>query len=199
MQVDGVAVIAREPATADEASNDAVLANAKNAFRTVERILLEDERTLYQCMHPNDLNCVYTKDNIKSVIAHQKMHSSATEARRLAAQLAEIEEKQAQTRRNRSDGSRKGHEARRQRVHTGDTGAPVALITSGVAPLPAQFNKAIKSVQLTANALDDAIDAHRKATLNLIKLVNENPGCDPQVIAKAQQYDALKAAFGQMK
>jgi hypothetical protein len=186
-KVNGIEVVVRE---------NAHITSPNDITRTTEtpsihRLLLVNDTEIFQCMHKNGVDCTYTAQTAKSVASHQRTHSDALLARRAVERANAAEKELAERKQRRADGSRKGAQTRRQRndeVNAMD----VIVAPPGQSKTLAQ---AINRVTITANAVDDALEAHRGAVLNLIKITNEIPAVDPQIIAKAKQYDILKSAL----
>jgi hypothetical protein len=206
--IDGVEipVIAREKAIADE--NMTVLASMHGKeVRSVDKLLLGDDREIFQCVHPAKPDCGYTALSIRSVTAHQRMHSGRSVARQAAAEIeaanaraAELEEELNARKQAASDRAKKAAATRESRKYDkqNDDEAVVVNKSDNVNASSKELTLLIQRVQITANAADDATDAHRVAVLNLIQFVADHPVVDPQIIAKAKQYDVLKAALNGM-
>lgn len=117
LEVNGVAVIEQQIATANLGNMNG--SEGDRPIKTVLELLLEDGTTVYGCNYdlPNARNCEYTKDNVHSVIAHQKIHSAKTKAR--------------QNYRNRSAGAVKAAQTRKaNRVKTTTTQVPIEDVKS---------------------------------------------------------------------
>lgn len=207
--IDGVEfeIVAREKAVVDESVSH--LTRAQGAvMSSVDRILLSDERVLFQCVHRVDPNCGYTSDNVRSVTAHQRVHGGKAVQAKADAAIAEanaraaaLEEELKERKRRQSEGGKRAAETRiaRQQAEangTATTPTPKAKPNADeVAAANKELELAVTRVILTANAVDDAVEAHREAVLHLVKVVKNTPVIDPQILAKAQQYDVLKAAL----
>lgn len=103
----GVAILVRQKATGPAPNGNGTTVE----LTTVDEVLLENGRTLYQCAFPGQA-CWVTYDRPQSVISHQSTHSPVRVAERLLAEKAAQHE-------NRSRGAtaaRAGIRERRQRV-----------------------------------------------------------------------------------
>jgi hypothetical protein len=114
-QVDGVPVIAREPALTVPVGGGAPV-----TVKTVDRVILENEAEVFQCVWP-DADCYLAFATVKSATAHQRTHSPKKVARQALA-------KQRTQRVNRSAGSTRGSENRvARRTEVEQLGLPDAL------------------------------------------------------------------------
>lgn len=75
-------VITREPAQGPDPHDTSKLIE----YKTVNRVLLEDETELFQCVYPGT-DCFIAFSTVRSVTAHQRVHSPRKEAERLREQL----------------------------------------------------------------------------------------------------------------
>jgi len=195
-------IVGREKAVTDETMTPIASMQGKE-LRSVDRILLADERELFQCVHAANPNCGYTANTIRSVTAHQRTHSGAAVAKQKQAEVDAANERAAaaeqalnERKQAASDRAKKAAATRESRKYDkNDEVAAPTTTTTNVNAASKEVTLLIQRVQLTANAVDDATEAHRKAVLNLVKFINDHPAVDPQIIAKAKQYDVLKAAL----
>jgi hypothetical protein len=174
-------VVAREDANIPSPNDPAKSVTTQ----AIHQLLLSDGSIVFQCMHRNDGDCMYTAPAAKSVASHQRTHSDRLLAKRAIAEAEAVKNELAERIKRRSEGSKKGMQTRKlQTASTSPTGTPP--------PTSSDLTKAVKRVQITANALDDAIEEHRVATLHLITIAGNMPELDPQIIAKATAYDEFK-------
>lgn len=163
---------------------------------TVDAVLLENGTVVFQCVHPNAPDCEYTADNVTSVTAHQRSHGDKVTAHQLRKELATANAELEARKERRSVGSRNAAVTRKRNREL-QTTAP-AVSGTPVANTSTELTKAIARVQITSDAVNDALEQHATAIVNLVRVANSIPAADPQIIVKAQQYDAMKAALSAM-
>ena len=205
--IGGVEIIERQPAVAAEGS----VANGAT-INAVEQLLLADGTTTFHCVHKNAKDCEYVNPVLGGVTSHQRTHSDRMMAKRAAeetaalqAQLAEIEAQKAKTFANRSAGAKQAHETRKQRRLTGPSeiggmGSAQAKTNAGSKSVigDAELAKLARGVVSAWNALQDAHDQFQNVFIGYMRaaqVATEAPAIDPQIIAKAAQYDAIQAAL----
>jgi len=190
-QVNGIKVIMREEAQMPIPGQDRMVSTP-----SVHRLLLADETVLFQCMHKNGEDCIYTAITPKSVTSHQRTHSDAKIARDAIARAKAAENELAARIQRRSDGSRKAavtrkssraiapveigndkqHQGRRKPIGNEDTA------------------KAAQAVITSFNAMQQCADEFQKVLIGYmrtVQTVSDTP-VDPQILAKARAYDELK-------
>ena len=185
-QVDGVKVIEREQARMDEhsAPNPSTVGNT---VRTVDVIMLADSRVLFQCMHPDDEDCVYTAVKLKSVTAHQVKHGPGNRLRAAERELEQRRLKEQAEFHRRSEGVKRGKaRAREQRMHQ-----PIE-VTRGTTDV----DTAAKRVIIAFDALNDAAAELQKVLTGFMRLASttaaenaENGKVPTEVAAKAEKWD----------
>ena len=189
-QVNGVAVITRQPATRE---GTGLTEGQTITLSTVDEVLLADDTTVFQCVYPGN-GCGMVSDNHRSIVSHQRTHAPRMEAKRLAAQneklaaeLREVEAKKAQTFANRSAGAKKAYEARRLAAENPTPGAPeVEVLTSSpVLPTQRQMLMAhLMDMHGTAQTLSHQLE-------QMIDLVTSLPDVERDLITKADGYDRM--------
>lgn len=185
-----IKIIARETALME--GNPIAAVNGRK-IPSVDRILLADERVMFLCVHPADRSCGFTSFTIPGVTSHQRTHSGKMVARRAAAEIEAANERAAAAEQELTQ--RKTRASERAKTAAATRNANRAKPASEPQEQSKALTQAINRVTITANAVDDALEAHRGAVLNLIKITNDIPACDPQIAAKAKQYDILKSAL----
>lgn len=210
--VDGVEVIERQKATGVAGSvSEGVVISA------VDMLLLADGRTVFHCVHKNAADCVYTNTSVGSVTSHQRTHSDRMEAKRAKAdaeakqvELDAIHAREAQKKANYSAGAAKGAATRKARkVHTpteiggmgnGNNTNPGAPSKSVVGDT--DLARKAQQVVIAYNALQDAHDQFQNVFLGYMRaaqVASEKPAIDPQIVAKAAQYDIIQSALKGIK
>lgn len=175
-----------------------------SVIRTVDIVLLADETTVFQCVHPDGGDCVYTADNVNSITAHQRAHgpkaiakAAQARAKEATAELETVREKQAKTFQNRSAGAKKAHVTRQARRaaaprpteiggRSGKTDAAVG---------DEDLAKAAQRVITAWNALQECTNEFQNVFIGYMRMAQTAsvpPAIDPQILAKARQYDELK-------
>lgn len=209
--VNGVEIIERQMAT-----GMAGTAIAGKSVESVEELLLADGRTVYHCVHKNAPDCEYTADQVGSITSHQRTHSDRMMAKRAleAAEAAKADAARVQAEldarvQRRSEGSRQGHQTKlarkaqvpsvvggQGRAHS-KPGTPTVSVI-GDTELAAKAQKVI----IAYNALQDAHDQFQNVFLGYMRAVqvaSQKPAIDPQILAKAQQYDIIQSALKGIK
>lgn len=212
--IGGVEIIERQPAVAAEGS----VANGAT-INAVEQLLLADGTTTFHCVHKNAKDCEYVNPVLGGVTSHQRTHSDRMMAKRaqekadeLAAQLAEIEAAKAQKKANYSAGARKGAEtkaAKKAQMPSEIGGQGNATCTEDKKSEPSKsvvgdtdLAKQARGVIKAWNALQDASDQFQNVFIGYMRaaqVASEAPAIDPQIVAKAAQYDAIQAALKGIK
>jgi len=186
-QVNGLKVESRESATMDAPGGD----GSKLVVKSVDVLLLEDGRIIYQCVHKNDANCEYTAENVKSVTAHQRKHGDAKIAREALATAAALERELAERVARRSEGSKRGALTRRK-AGTVATPAEVSQ-TRGLHIGDEELAKMGQKVITAYNALRTAEDEFQNVLIGYMRaaqVATERPAFDPVIAAKAKKWDA---------
>jgi len=186
--IDGVKVIERSQATMDETNAPNPMAVGK-PVKTVDEVLLEDGRVVFQCRHPRDEDCAYWRDRLKSVTAHQVVHGPKNRAIRAERELAESRTRAEQERRNRSNGQRRrldrGEDRVRRRI---STPLPVPTeITQAAANGNTDLERAAKAVIIAYNAMTEAQRELERVFIGYMRL--SATGVDSEVAAKAEKWD----------
>lgn len=209
--VNGFKVVERQPARVavdDPAVGHLQGAVAGAAIRTVDEVLLENEQVIFQCVHPAAPDCDYTGASPRSVTAHQRSHGgkavASKAAREVAAAQAEAEAAKAELAariQRRSDGSKKGAQTRMAtKAHapqeiggrSGEHGPGRTIVGD------TDLARAAQRVITAFNAMQTCADEFQKVLIGYMRMAqtaSEAPAIDPQILAKAQQYDVLKAAM----
>jgi hypothetical protein len=209
--IEGVEIIERQPATAMAGS----IAEGAT-ISAVEQLLLADGRTVFHCIHKNAVDCEYINTVLGGVTSHQRTHSDRMEAKRatakaeeLAAQLAEIEAEKRRKRENYRQGAIKGQETRRAKQAqapsevggVGNGTAKPGTVSKSVIG-DADLAKKAQQVIIAYNALQDAHDQFQNTFLGYMRaaqVVTDKPAIDPQIVAKAAQYDIIQSALKGIK
>lgn len=210
--IGGIEIIERQPAVAMEGS----VANGAT-INAVEQLLLADGTTTFHCVHKNAKDCEYTNAVLGGVTSHQRTHSDRMMAKRAAeekaalqAQLDEINAQKAKTFANRSAGAKAAHETRKQRARVtgpseiGGMGNAQAKTDAGSKSVigDTDLAKQARGVIKAWNALQDASDQFQNVFIGYMRaaqVASEAPALDPQIVAKAAQYDAIQAALKGIK
>lgn len=217
-EVDGKAVIERQSARfgGDEDSARPHNVTPHTLISSIDELLLADGSTVFHCVHKNAVNCTFTAAGRSSVMSHQRTHSDRMEAKRakekadgLTAQLAQIEAEKEQKRANYSAGAKKGLETRRAKLlqtpsevgGAGNgmrTGAKIGEPSKSVIG-DADLARKAQQVIIAYNALQDAHDEFQNVFLGYMRAAQvataEKPVIDPQILAKARQYDIIQNAL----
>ena len=176
-QIDGVAVVARDTA---RMANPNLGLTGTVPITTVHEVLLENRDTaIFQCMHPNGPDCTYTADTVRSVTAHQRMHSD----RKLLQE--ELARRAASTERRRA-GAIKAAETRAAKK-TKQNGA------SQHSPENTEDDytrrAALDEYDRGSDMIIEGMRVCQSALDNLAGL----PLLDPAIVEKARKWDALRA------
>jgi len=208
--VDGVEIVARQKAVGAPGS-----VGEGAEIQSVEQLLLADDRIVFHCVHKNAVNCEYTNAVMGGVMSHQRSHSDRMMAKRanekvdeLAAQLAEVEAEKARKKANYSAGAKKGQETRKTRQL--QTPSEVGGVGNGHRVTRGEPSKSVvgdddlakqaQRVIIAFNAMQDATDEFQKVFIGYMRqaqICSERPEAviDPQILAKARQYDIIQAAL----
>lgn len=206
-QVNGVKVEARERAKYTEDSRPSPLVKPGTEVPSVDEVLLADGTVIFQCVHPSSDDCVYTNTNLRSVTAHQVAHGKRRierEAREATQRAAAAEAELNERKQRRSEGSRKGHLTR---VATRTTPASVPVEVGGRGGVKvngkeassaigdAELAKQAQRVITAWNALQECTNEFQNVFIGYMRMAQTAsvpPAIDPQILAKAKQYDELK-------
>lgn len=156
--IDGktVEVVARQEARQASTLTD----GATVAIPTVHELLLIDDRTVYQCVHPLRGNCMYYNLKCTSVISHQRVHGAnakAKEAKAAQAALAKVAaEKEAEFQR-RSAGMNASNALKKARHE--------AEVTAN--------DPKVRLIQRSLSDLGVALDREARNIDNIRKMLNE--------------------------
>jgi hypothetical protein len=213
--IDGVEVISRQKAVV--AADDSAVGNLPGVFpgqvmKTVDEVLLIDERTVYQCTHHADDDCTYSAPSVRSVTAHQRVHGGKAVAKRaqatIDAALAEAAQAKAELearKQRRSEGSKQGAITRKNNLVAAppEIGGKNTTSQSGNANVVGNEDlaKAAQNVIVAFNAMQTCADEFQRVLIGYMRMAqtaSEAPSIDPQILAKAHQYDAMKAAMKAM-
>jgi hypothetical protein len=178
-KVNDLTVIATEAAVGEPMPGKGPL-----TISTVERVMLEDESTVFRCKAKPE-TCAYVADNIKSVIAHQKAHSAKTEAKKIAAALADVEAKQAAEFARRSAGMITANDEKRERYAKEVTSSDPA-----VQRIQRKMSDLAVGIQKLGAVLHDMSQVVREMNAQLEPIKTGH--VDAEVVEKAKKYDALK-------
>lgn len=193
---DGRKIIERTPAKLKVPSYEEPVAHA-----TIDEILLDDGTVVFQCVHPDpipgtDKPCDYISDLGVGVRAHQKAHGKVAYARHAqiiadeAVRRAEqVEAELNERKRRKSEGAKKGHEARKRNGSVPVTNDPQ------VGEL-ATLHNALEALDRTHNLMSSLIGPMSEDIQTIRKILSGlTIGVDPEIIDKAAKFDALRDAF----
>lgn len=109
--VDGVEIVAREKAvdTPPRGGDPTII-------KTVDRVILTDEREFFQCVYPG-VECWRAFESAKSAVSHQSTHGR----KHVIKKLTTLEEKQKAESTRRSNGIREGKIVRQARIDAIET------------------------------------------------------------------------------
>ena len=188
-QVDGVTVVERTKAKMQGVG----LSGANGAeISTVDEVLLEDERVVYQCVHPDDEDCVFHAPSVRSVTAHQRSHGRSALRRQLSqrdAELTEMKTKATQIRENRRRGAERAAQTKKAKrlalpAEVGNPGKPEDTLSD--------LETASRRVVTAFNAMQESMDEFQRVFLGYMRLAatSATPTTpDPELVAKAQKWD----------
>jgi hypothetical protein len=182
--VNGVEVIAVEPAR-----GIIIPGQPEALISTVEKVILADETEWFRCIMEPDA-CVYTNDNFKSVLSHQRTHSAKTKATQLQRTLEKQQAERDAQHARRSNGVQAGVDARKKR-HAAEVTSKdkrIANIQRGLSDMAF----ALEKIHATLPPLTEGIRA-LNAELGALEAT---AATDPELIEKANKYDALKGILG---
>jgi len=198
--VKGVEVIAREKAIVDETISG--LESARGSlFKTVDKVLLANDTTVYQCMHPLAEDCDYSADGIRSVTAHQRSHGAKAIAKTAAvelavkeAELAEFKERQARQFQNRSNGAKKAAETRKttKMQAPGEVGRPDVKNAKVVGD--GELAREAQRVVTAFNAMQTAADEFQRVMVGYLRMAQTKTEVviDPVILDKARRWDDMQ-------
>lgn len=175
-EIDGVVVVARQKATCNTP-----VTNGDATLSTVEELLLADERTVFQCAHPDGPDCNASFDNATSALAHQSTHSARRKAAKLERELAERKQR-------RIDGSVKGAETKRRNRAQSQT--------EPESPGDDQIAEIKQKLDIVAQSLETLYDGLMTAGAQLgdvISALDKLPALDHDVVGKAARFDQLQS------
>jgi len=187
-------------------------------IQSVDELLLADGTTMFHCVHKNAVDCEYVNPVMGGVMSHQRSHSDRMVAKRALAdaaakqaELDEINAKKAAEFERRSAGMRNAHANRKARqlqtpseaggAGTGKHVSKIAAPSKSVIG-DADLAKKAQQVIIAYNALQDAHDQFQNVFLGYMRaaqVASEKPTIDPQIVAKAAQYDIIQGALKGIK
>jgi hypothetical protein len=202
--IDNVRVVARQKARMVTPGSKGIPVE----HRDIDEVLLEDERTVFQCAHRNG-QCDKYWDKPESVRAHVKTHADRMTAKRA---LAEAEQAQARAVQaeaelaarvaRKSEGSKRGAETLKAKRAAA---AAAAAEANGHAPVETLALPSNAQVQAIGVAIEGAIDqlgemAHQfdqvrrslQTTLHQLSTLEPIAPVDPEVLDKAAAFDAMQ-------
>lgn len=208
--VDGKAIIERQPARFDPTKAQKMNVPDTAIMSSVEELLLDDGSTVFHCKHKNMPECEYTNPSINAVTSHQRTHSDRMMAKRAleektaaeAAAAAVQAELDARIQRKR-DGAIQANKTRKERAANGEP-HPHARGGRKTPTIPqvgdADLAKKAQQVIIAYNALQDAHDQFQNVFLGYMRAAQDatnrpEPVIDPQIVAKAAQYDLIQNAL----
>jgi hypothetical protein len=99
-KIGDVEVVARAKAriTGDDPSAQSIPNMVGKEVATVDEVMLSNETIVFQCVHPNDPDCLYIASTVRSVTAHQRSHGDKTIAKKALARAEAAEAEIAQRR-----------------------------------------------------------------------------------------------------
>lgn len=183
--LNGLKVITRTPA---ELWN--TVKQADVILTTVNAVLLEDESTLFECAHPNGAGCDYTSENVRSVLAHQRAHGAQMLLKKAQQELEERKARQV-------EGGKKAAQTRAANKANGKS--DVTVVPEAENATDASIGVSLDAIEAVAETLEKSIADLDAAVLQLridIKRVKLQKTVDPELLAKAEKYDALKGILG---
>ncbi len=202
----GVSVLIREKASLTS-HNIQTKVTETHVYPDIDALQLENDTVVYQCASRRDTTCLFTAASPQSVRAHLRAHSPRADAAKLAAELAEAEQRAAEAQaeldariKRKSDGSKQAVETRRKRAEAAANGhAPVTAVSTGAVATDAD-RAAIERIRKTADALGRELDELGRGLQHVAKSmaqlsndVDRIPSVDPTISAKAKAFDELQA------
>jgi hypothetical protein len=153
---------------------------------TVEKVLDANGDEWFRCrMSPE--KCAYFRDNLKSILAHQRTHSPALAAKRAEAELAAARAKKNAEFQRRSNGMVSANEAKRKRHE-----AEVTSDDKRVADVQRKLSDMAVAVEKIAATIPPLAEILRVINTELGEITLQVAETDPEILRKAQSYDALK-------
>lgn len=176
--INGVEVISTEPAR-----GVVIPGQPAHEISTVEKVLDADGNEWYRCKAKPE-ECVYFKEDLKPILAHQRSHSPALAARRAEAELARTQAREAAEFERRSAGMNAANEAKRKRYETEVTSQDkrIAGIQRKLSDIAVGIDKIVAGIPSLAESI-------RTLNTELGQIAAET---DPVIADKAKKYDALK-------
>jgi len=185
--IDGHKVVERAQARMDETNAPNPMAVGK-PVKTVDEVLLDDGRVIYQCRHPKDEDCIYWRDRLKSVTAHQVIHGAKNRAARAERELNERRAKEEQSRRNRSNGQRRRIDRGEDRIST-RARRPLPIPTEIMQSNDSDLVHAANAVIIAYNAVSDAQRELERVFIGYMRLSATSAAADPVLADKAAKWD----------
>jgi len=176
--INGVEVISTEPAR-----GVVIPGQPTHEISTVERVLDADGNEWYRCK-AKPTECIYFKQDLKSILAHQRSHSAALAAKRAEAELARNQAKEAAEFERRSAGINAANEAKRKRYET-----EVTSQDKRIAGLQRKMSDIAVGIDKIAATFPPLAEMLRVLNAELGELTAET---DPEIARKAADYDMLK-------
>ena len=168
----------------------------------VDECLLEDGRTVFQCVHPDGLDCVYWAPKGESVRSHLRIHvlpKRKAEQDRIKAELAELQARESQRLLNYKKGAQKAAKTREQNRKNGQEQTE-SQVTMSADEFSQELKKAIKTMggvldglYRANNLIVAASDKMEIAYASLENLADVDSLTDPELMAKADSWDAMQA------
>lgn len=183
--LNGQKVIERQPAKLWN-----TVKQADVELSTVNEVLLENENVMFECNHPNGTGCDYTSENVRSVLAHQRAHGAQMLLKKAQQELEERRARQVA-------GGKKAAATRAANKANGQNGVTVVPEVETVTD--ESIGVSLDAIEAVAETLEKNIADLDAAVLQLridIKRLKLQKTVDPELLEKAQKYDALKGILG---
>lgn len=179
-QLNGVEVISTEPAR-----GIVIPGQPERDISTVERVLLLDGSEWFRCkVIPEE--CDYDAATLKSVLAHQRVHSPALTAKKATAELAKEKAKRDAEFKRRSTGMKTANEEKQRRYE-----AEVTSTDKRIAAIQRRFSDMAVGIKKITDELSRVAESMRQVNEELGKITPE-ADVDPAILEKAAAYDVLK-------
>jgi len=179
--VNGVEVISTEPAV-----GVVIPGQPASTIKTVEKVLLENGTEIHRCAAKPD-ECEYSADNLKSVLAHQRLHSTKLTAKKATAELAAQKAKDDAEFARRSAGANAANEAKRKR-YAGE----VTSNDKKIAAIQRKMSDIAWGIDKIAATIPPLAEMIRALNQELAEITPPEAQVDPEVAEKAALYDQLK-------
>lgn len=190
---DGREVVTRTPAKLSVPLRDEPV-----PIGTIDEVLLVDGSVVFQCVHPGLVDnepCTYVSDNGVSVRAHQKIHGKVAQMRRAQRELETVRTELEQRIQRRSEGAKRAAQTRLTQRANGRTDKHVSSPTDASPTDATAVDHALAQLEKMICSLADQLPAITLEIGVIRAAVRELPNVDPSVLAKAQQFDALRGMF----